>query len=132
MRYLIENYSSNLARFEEIQEKIKNRSYDTKITAAYGLNTGGTSNCFSSKVENKVTERIGLDEQLMEYKQKINIVIKAQRVLTASEREVIEFMKLGFEKISVISRLMRKKYKFVYITRKRAIKKMCEYVGGNK
>lgn len=132
MRLLIENYNSNLAKLEEIQEKIKGKSYNTKITAAYGLNTGGASGGFNSKVENKIVEQHVLDERFEDYKQKINIVLTAQKVLTSSEREVIEFMKLGFEKVSVISRLMRKKYKFVYITRNRALKKMCEYVGGNE
>lgn len=132
MRLLIENFNRNLEELERIQEKIKGKNYNTKITAAYGLNTGGTSGGFSSKVENKVIEQDGLYEQLREYKHKTNTVIKAQKVLTSSEREVIEFMKLGFEKISIISRLMKKKYKFVYLTRKRAIRKMCEYVGGYK
>lgn len=129
MRLLIENFNSNLAEFEKIQEKIKAKSYNTKITAAYGLNAGGASGGFNSKVENKVIEQNRLDERLNEYKQKINIVLTAQKVLTSSEKEVIEFMKLGFDKVSIISRLMRKKYKFVYITRNRALKKMCDYVG---
>lgn len=132
MRLLIEKFNENLEELERIQEKIKGKSYNTKITAAYGLNTGGASGGFNSKVENKVVEQDRLYEQFREYKRKVNIVLSAQKVLTSSEREVIEFMKLGFEKISVISRLMRKKYKFVYITRKRALKKMCEYIGGDK
>lgn len=129
MRLLIENFNSNLAKLEEIQEKIKGKSYNTKITAAYGLNTGGASGGFSSKVENKVVEQNRLDEIFKEYNHKVNIVLKAQKVLTSTEKEVIEFMKLGFDRVSIISRLMRKKYKFIYITRKRALKKMCEYVG---
>lgn len=129
MRLLIENFNRNLEELEKIQEKIKGKSYNTKITAAYGLNTGGASGGFNSKVENKVIEQSRLDEQFNEYKSKVNTVLTAQRVLTSSENEVIEFMKLGFDKISIISRLMRRKYKLVYITRKRALKKMCDYVG---
>ena len=132
MRLLILNFNRNIEEFEKIQEKIKCKSYNTKVTAAYGLNTGGAGGGFNSKVENKVVEQDRLYEQLREYKHKINTVIKAQKVLTYYEREVIEFMKLGFDKISVISRLMKKKYKFVYITRKKALKKMCDYIGGNK
>ena len=129
MRLLIENFNRNLEELERIQEKIKGKSYNTKITAAYGLNTGGSSGSFSSKVENKVIEQNSLHERFEEYKNKVNTVLYAQKVLTSSEREVVEFMKLGFEKISIISRLMKKKYKFVYLTRKRALKKMCDYVG---
>ena len=127
MRLLIVNFNSNLAKLEEIQEKIKGKSYNTKIVAAYGLNTGGASGGFNSKVENKVVEQDRLYEQYREYKRKTNIVLTAQKVLTSFETEVIEFMKLGFEKTSIISRLMRKKYKLVYITQKRALKKMTEY-----
>ena len=129
MRLLIENFNRNLDQLKKIQEKIKSKSYNTKITAAYGLNTGGGSGGFNSKVENKVIEQNSLDEQFNEYKSKVNTVLSAQRVLTSSENEVIEFMKLGFDKISIISRLMRRKYKFVYLTRKRALRKMCDYVG---
>lgn len=132
MRLLIENFNRNLEELEKIQEKIKGKSYNTKITAAYGLNTGGASGGFNSKVENKVIEQDRLHEQYKEYKHRVNIVLNAQKVLTFHEKEVIEFMKLGFDKISIIARLMRKKYKFVYITRKRALRKMCEYVGGYK
>ena len=129
MRLLIQNFNKNLEELEKIQEKIKGKSYNTKITAAYGLNTGGASGGFNSKVENKVIEQDRLYEQYEDYKNKINIVLTAQKVLTSLETEVIEFMKLGFEKVSIISRLMRKKYKFVYNTQKRALKKMCDYVG---
>lgn len=129
MRLLIENFNRNLDQLKKIQEKIKSKSYNTKITAAYGLNTGGASGGFNSKVENKVIEQNSLDEQFNEYKSKVNTVLSAQRVLTSSENEMIEFMKLGFDKISIISRLMRRKYKFVYLTRKRALRKMCDYVG---
>ena len=131
MRLLIENFNRNLDELEKIQEKIKGKSYNTKITAAYGLNTGGGSGGFNSKVENKVIEQDRLNEQYKEYKHKVHVVLSTQKVLTYHEKEVIEFMKLGFDKISIISRLMRKKYKFVYLTRKRALKKMCEYVGGS-
>ena len=132
MRLLIENFNSNLAELEKIQEMIKAKSYNTKITAAYGHNTGGASGSFSSKVENKIIDQDRLNERLRDYEKKVKIVLSAQKILTSSEREVIEFMKLGFEKVSIISRLIRKKYKFVYLTRKRALKKMCEYIGGNK
>lgn len=132
MRLLIENFNRNLEELEKIQEKIKCKSYNTKITAAYGLNTGGASGGFNSKVENKVIEQDRLHEQYKEYKHRVNTVLNAQKVLTYHEKEVIEFMKLGFDKISIIARLMRKKYKFVYITRKRALRKMCEFIGGNK
>lgn len=130
MRLLVENYNSNLAELEKIQEKIKCKRYNTKIIAAYGHNTGGGGNSFSSKVENKAIEQNRLDEQLKEYKLKVNIVIYAEKVLTNAEKEVIEILKLGFtNKISVIAKLMHKKYKYVLNTRNKAIKKMCDFIG---
>ena len=51
MRDLIENYQTNKNQSEELHKKlIKLLEYNTKITAAYGHNTGGGKGFVSSKV----------------------------------------------------------------------------------
>ena len=129
MRVLIDNYKSNVAEYERLLDKINNNSYVTKVTAAYGLNSGGGGNGFSSKVENKVVDQNELIVKYNEFKHKVNIVDATQKILTKNEQEIIEFMKLGFTKLSTIAQLMHKKKKYIFDTRKRAIKKMCEYIG---
>ena len=132
MRLLIENYKSNVEDLEKKKEKLQEIKYNTKITAAYGLNTGGASGGFSSKVENKVLETIKLESEIDDLTNKIYIVNYAVKVLTKNEREIIEYIKLGFEnKVSVIAKLLgsKVKRKYVFDTRNRAIKKMSEYIG---
>lgn len=130
MRLLIENYNSNKKQVEILTEKFNKIKYNTKISAAYGLNTGGSKGSFSSKVENKVIEHITLESLLKQYKRNVNIVDTAEKVLTNAEKEVITYLKLGItNKLSVIARLMKRKKKYVFDARNRAIKKMCEYIG---
>ncbi len=131
MRLLIENYNSNKKQVEILTEKFDKIKYNTKISAAYGLNTGGSKGSFSSKVENKVIEHITLESLLKRYKRDVEIVDKTEKILTNAEKEVIAYLKLGItNKLSVIARLMKRKKKYVFDTRNRAIKKMCEYIGG--
>lgn len=130
MRLLIENYNSNKKQVEILTEKFNKIKYNTKISAAYGLNTGGSKGGFSSKVENKVIEHITLESLLKQYKRNVNIVDAAEKILTNAEKEVITYLKLGItNKLSVIARLMKRKKKYVFDTRNRSIKKMCEYIG---
>lgn len=130
MRLLIENYNSNKEQVEILIEKFNRIKYNTKVSAAYGLNTGGSKGSFSSKVENKIIEHITLEELLKQYQNKVKIVDTAEKVLTRAEKEVIEYLKLGItSKLSVIARLMKRKKKYVFDVRNRAIKKMCEYIG---
>lgn len=128
MRLLIEEYSNNVAEFEKIEDKLHNDRYNTKITAAYGHNSGG-GNSFSSKVERKALNNIRLENKYRELKNKIKIVEKTQIILARDERKVIEFMKIGFCKLSTIAQLMSKKEKYIFDTRNRAIRKMCEFIG---
>lgn len=133
MRLLIENYNSNKEQVEILIEKFNRIKYNTKVSAAYGLNTGGSKGGFSSKVENKIIEHITLEELLKQYQNKVKIVDTAEKVLTRAEKEVIEYLKLGItSKLSVIARLMKRQKKYVFDTRNRAIRKMCEYTGGNQ
>ncbi len=130
MRLLIENYNSNKEQVEILTKKFNKIKYNTKVSAAYGLNTGGSKGGFNSKVENKVIEHITLERLLKRYKRNVDIVDKTEKILTKTEREVIEYLKLGItSKLSVIARLMRKQKKYVFDTRNRAIRKMCEYIG---
>lgn len=132
MRLLIEHYSSNKDDLERLKDKVNKLKHNTKITAAYGLNTGGASGGFNSKVENNALEIVKLENEISELTNKIYIVNYAERVLTKKEREIIEYIKLGFEnKVSVIARLLGQntKKKYVFDTRNRAIRKMCEFIG---
>lgn len=130
MRLLIENYNSNKEQVEILIEKFNRIKYNTKVSATYGLNTGGSKGGFSSKVENKIIEHITLEELLKHYRNKVKIVDTAEKVLTRAEKEVIEYLKLGItSKLSVIARLMKRKKKYVFDMRNRAIKKMCQYIG---
>lgn len=132
MRLLIENYSSNEKKIEELKDRLKKLNHNTKITAAYGLNTGGASGGFNSKVENNALEIVKLENEIRDLKNKIRIVNYAESILTKKEKEIIEYIKLGFEnKVSIIARLLGQntKKKYVFDTRNRAIKKMCEFIG---
>ena len=95
MRSYIENYSRNLEDYERIEEKLKAKSYNTKITASYGFNSGGGGSFNSSKVENKVIERDELICKLKTFAFKINIVNEAEKILNKHEKEIIEYLKLG-------------------------------------
>lgn len=133
MRLLIENYSINIEDLEKKKEKLQEIKYNTKITAAYGLNTGGSSGGFSSKVENKALEIIKLENEISELTDKTYIVNHAEKVLTKKEKEIIEYIKLGLEnKVSVIAKLLGHKKKYVFDTRNRSIRKMCEFIKGDK
>ena len=130
MRLLIENYNSNKKQVEILTEKLKEIKYNTKISAAYGLNTGGSKGVYNSKVESKALEQITLESLLKRYKRDVCIIDTATKILTNAEKEVIAYLKLGItNKLSVIARLMKRKKKYVFDTRNRAIKKMCEYIG---
>lgn len=133
MRVYIQEYNSNIAEYERIQEKLKSKGFHTKITGNYGLNTGGSGGFSNSKIENRVIERDELFNKLNEYAIKINAVNIGEKVLNNSEKEVIEFLKLGVTyKLSVIAKITGKKQKNIFDLRNRAIKKMCEYLGGVK
>jgi hypothetical protein len=133
MRANIEEYSRNIAEYERIQEKLKAKGHCTKVIGNYGLNTGGSGGFSNSKIENKIIERDELFNKLSEYAAKLNAVNIGEKVLNNSEKEVIEFLKLGVTyKLSVIAKITGKSKKNIFDLRNRAIKKMCEYIGGVK
>jgi hypothetical protein len=125
MRYLVENYYDHLT---ELTEKLNHLTYETKITATYGLNAGGGGGFSCSKVENKALDHYCLMNGIYILEWYINTVDKAIKVLDNKERQVIEKMKIHKNKLKTIAIELKKKKKYVYDTRKRALKKMCDYI----
>lgn len=126
MRFLVENYYTNLMLLTEKQQKT---DYDIKITATYGHNTGGSKGQVNSKVENEAIKHVERKEDVTELEYKILIVDEAMKILDKKEREVIEKVKTYKNKLGIIAKELKQKRKYVFDTRNRAIRKMCEYVG---
>lgn len=128
MRELIEEYSSNLDKKERLEEKLlKLREYNTKITASYS-STGGGGGGFSSKVERIVIKIFETERQLRTVEHDLSIVDTAQKVLNNKENEVIDLIKSGYRnKLTKIAKIIGESKKYVFDTRNRAIKKMCDY-----
>lgn len=133
IRELIENYKGNEEKFEKLQTKLVNLlEYNTKITAAYGHNTGGGKGSVSSKVERQALKIYETQQQLIEVADKIAMVDNAQRVLNNKENEVIDLIKQGYSnRLSKIAKILNKDKKYIFDTRNRAIKKMSEYILNN-
>ena len=131
LRELIENYQANSKKMDKLQTKLKDLlDYNTKVTAAYGHNTGGGKGSVSSKVENHVIKICETEQQIMEVGNKLAIVDNAQKILTNKENEVIDLIKDGYRnKLTKIAKLLGQSKKYVFDTRNRAIKKMSEYIG---
>lgn len=134
MRKLVENYQRNTEQIEKLYKKlIELMGYNTKVTAAYGFNTQGGKGTVSSKVERHALKIKEIEEKIIAIDNKIYIVNHSERVLNNAEREVIDMIKSGqFEKLTHIAKALGKEKKYVYDTRDRALKKMSEYIGGNK
>lgn len=130
MRELIENYQSNSKKLDKLQTKLKNLlEYNTKVTAAYGHNTGGGKGSVSSKVERHALKIYETEQQLMEVGNNLAMVNNAQKILTQKENEVIDLIKDGYgNKLTRIAKLLGQNKKYVYDTRNRAIKKMADYI----
>lgn len=133
IRELIENYQDNIDKLHRLQIKlVKLLDYNTKITAAYGHNTGGGKGSVSSKVERLALKIHETQQQLIEVANKLTIVDNAQKVLTNKENEVIELIKQGYRnRLSKIAKILGKDRKYIFDTRNRAIKKMSEYITNN-
>ena len=131
MKDLIESYQDNIDKSDKLHKKlIKLLDYNTKITAAYGENTGGSKGTVSSKVERHVLKIKETEEKIMEVEDKIYRVNMAERVLNQREKEVIDLIKSGYgNKLTQIAKLIHKDKKYVFDTRNKAIKKMCKYIG---
>ena len=125
MRSLVENYYTNLTLLTEKQNQL---DYDIKVTATYGLNAGGGGGFSNSKVENTAIKHASNRNSIEELEYKIRIVDESMKILNNKEREVITKIKVFRNKLSKIAKELNQKTKYVYDTRKRAIKKMCEYV----
>ena len=126
---LVEHYYINLMLLTERQNQL---DYNIKVTSNYSLTGGGGHSFSSSKVETEAVNHASKQASIEELQQKILIVDESMKILDKYEREVIEKIKLYKNKLGTIARSLGKKTKYVYTTRKRAIKKMCEYVGGLK
>ena len=133
IRDLIENYKGNNEKFEKLQTKLINLlEYNTKLTAAYGHNTGGGKGSISSKVERHALKIHETQQQLIEVADKLAMIDNAQKVLTDKENEVIELIKQGYRnRLSKIAKILKKDRKYIFDTRNKAIKKMCEYILNN-
>lgn len=129
MRCLVENYYTNLTNLTERQNKL---DYDIKITATYGLNSGSGGSFSHSKVENQALKHASNRESIEELEYKIRIVDESIKILDQKEREVIERVKIHKNKLKIIAMELNKKKKYISDTRNRAIRKMCEFVGGGK
>lgn len=130
MRKLVENYSRNEELSDKLHRKlIKLLDYNTKVTAAYGFNTGGGKGTVSSKVERLVLKIKETEEKILAVEDKLYIVNQAEKVLNNAEKEVIEMIKSGkFEKLTHIAKALGKEKKYIYDTRDRALKKMVGYM----
>lgn len=134
IRSLVENYKRNEDLSDTLHNKlIKLLDYNTKVTAAYGHNTGGGKGTVSSKVERHVMKIRETEEKILAVEDKLYIVNHTEKVLNNAEREVIDMIKSGkFEKLTHIAKVLGKEKKYVYDTRDKAIKKMHEYMEGRK
>ena len=134
MRDLIENYQTNKNQSESLHKKlIKLLDYNTKITAAYGHNTGGSKGSVSSKVERHALKIKETEEKILALEDKIYIVNRAEKVLNKAEKEVIDLIKEGYRnRVSKIAKILGKDKNYIVTKRNSAIKKMEEYIGGNK
>lgn len=134
MRKLVENFKRNEELSNTLHKKlIKLLAYNTKVTAAYGHNTGGGKGSVSSKVERHVMKIKETEEKILDVEYKLYIVGQSEKVLNNKEKEVIDLIKSGrFEKLTHIAKALGKEKKYVYDTRDRALKKMSEYIGGDK
>ena len=125
MRFLVENYYTNLTT---LTEKLNKADYEIKITATYGFNTGGGKGLVNSKVETQAIKHSMNKDSIEELEYKILIVDKAMKILDNREREVIERVKIHRNKLNRIAKDIHKSRKYVFDTRNRALKKMCEFV----
>ena len=128
IRELVEDYQSNLKKLWKLQEKLINLlDYNTKITASYEFNPGGSG--FSSKAERHALKIYEVTEQLIEVEDKLTTVDNAQKILTNKENEVIDLVKIHRNKLTKIGKILGIEKKQVFDIRNRAFKKMSEYIG---
>jgi len=125
MKELVEDYNYNIEKSDRLHRKlIQLLDYNTQITAAYGHNTGGTSNN-SSKVERLALKIKEVEDQIIEVERKIYTVNIAERILNNQEREIINLIKQGYRnRITKMAKILHKDKDYVYNTRKTALKKM--------
>lgn len=130
---LIKKYQSNKEKSEQLHKKlIKLLEYNTKITAAYGHNNGGGKGSVSSKVERHALKIKETEEKIMAIEDKLYIVNQTEKVLNNKEKEIIDLIKSGYyDKLTHIAKAIGQDKKYVYDTKKRAIKKMSKYIKNN-
>jgi hypothetical protein len=131
---LVEKYKSNEERSDKLHRKlIKLLDYNTKVTANYGLNPGGSKGTVSSKVERHVMKIRETEEKILAIEDKLYKVNQAEKVLNNKEKEIIDLIKSGnyeYKETTKIAKAINQDKKYVYDTRNRAIKKMSEYIKG--
>lgn len=129
MRDLIENYQTYINQSDKLHKKlIELLEYNTRITATYGHNTGGSKGAVSSKVERHVLKIMELEEKIMAIEDKIYTVNTAEKVLNKAEKEVIDLIKDGYRnKLTRMAKILGKDKDYVKHKRDTAIKKMEEY-----
>lgn len=130
MRELIENYQTYTEQSDKLHKKlIQLLKYNTKITAAYGFNTGGGKGTVSSKVERHALKIKETEERILALEEKIYIVNTAERVLNNKEKEVIDLIKKGYRsKVTKMAKVLGKDKNYVVAKRNSAIKKMEAYI----
>lgn len=132
MRKLVENYQRNIELSDKLHKKLfKLLDYNTKVTAAYGHNTGGGKGTVSSKVERHVLKIKETEEKILAVEERIYIVDHSEKVLNNAEKEVIDLIKSGnyeYKETTKIAKAINQDKKYVFDIRNRAIRKMSEYM----
>lgn len=133
IRELIEDYQLNKSSLNNLQHKLLELlEYNTKLTASYSLTAvsgGDRTSRTSSKVERHALRIHYTEQQLLKVANSLAIVDNAQKVLNNKENEVINLIKRGYRnKLTRIAEEIGSNKKYVFDTRNRAIKKMCEYI----
>ena len=126
MRYLVEDYYINLTSLTELQNQ--QIDYEVRLIATYGFNTGGGNGFTNSKTENLAIKIRSQKDKIEELENKILLVDEGMKILDKKECEVIERVKIHRNKLNRIAKDIHKSSKYVFDTRNRALKKMCEYV----
>lgn len=127
LRNLIETYHVNTEMVSNLNAKIE--ALDIKITACYGFNCSG-SGFDSSKVEQYIEKKEQLRQRLDDLQRKIVVVDIVVQILTKEERQVIEAMKIYQSKLNRMAKFLHKSRKYVFDTREKSLKKMCDYLEG--
>lgn len=120
------NYYINESTIKDLLDKSR---VNTKMCQTYSDMPKGSSNTFDS-VSNEVFRRMMLEERIKKLSARMVYIDKAECVLHDFEKEVISYIKSGYNmsRIAVLLNVSRRRV--VYI-RDRAIEKIRKYVNEN-